>query len=77
MAALAPSLHYSYRMSMRAVYATGVRNFFVLNVPPLERSPHVLGESAQDRQRWIDIASIYNTALLESITLFQTNHPDV
>lgn len=73
---LAPKLQYSYRTSIRAVYDTGVRNFFVLNLPPLEKTPHLQSETVELRQRWIDIAAIYNTALYDSISAFQSRHPD-
>ncbi|KAK2754558.1 hypothetical protein FQN54_006959 [Arachnomyces sp. PD_36] len=66
----------AYSGLVEELYRSGARNFFFLNVPPIDRSPLVL-ELGEDHQKLQaeDISS-YNKGVFELATNLSNNHQD-
>ena len=59
------------------MYNVGVRNFFWMDLPPLQFSPTVLAQPAPAPQQWTDHIHVYNAALQTNVDAFKAAHTDV
>ena len=59
------------------LYQIGARNFFILNVPPIDRSPQAVDEGPETTQGWKEDVTGFNSRLKSMIATIGTNYPDV
>ncbi|KAI9824401.1 MAG: hypothetical protein M1832_001936 [Thelocarpon impressellum] len=71
------ALHTVYFATVDKLYDTGMRNFFFLNVPPLQYSKFVTDRGAIIAQRWASFQQTYNTKLAAKVQAYQALHPDI
>jgi len=72
----------SYRLSLYShlleeLYQTGARNLFVVNVPPLQRTPYILGGGSESSGHYKSCVDYFNENLPSVVNTWQSNHPDV
>ncbi|KIM32948.1 carbohydrate esterase family 16 protein [Serendipita vermifera MAFF 305830] len=60
-----------------SMYNAGARNFLFLTVPPVDRSPLMLGNSASARSAEKTVILDYNSQLKTLAASFASSHPDV
>jgi phospholipase/lecithinase/hemolysin len=66
-----------YSGLLETFYQTGARNLFIVNVPPLDRSPYILGGGAESSGHYKSCVDNFNENLPSIVSTWQTNHPDV
>ncbi|KAK4168475.1 SGNH hydrolase-type esterase domain-containing protein [Cladorrhinum sp. PSN259] len=59
------------------LYAGGVRNFFIIAVPPLEKVPQIASQSASGRQRVTNSVKSFNSQLAARLEVFKQSKGDV
>ncbi|KAI6708951.1 cellulose-binding GDSL lipase/acylhydrolase [Diplocarpon mali] len=65
-----------YSALLEQMWSTGVRNFFIVNNPPLERSPFIAGFDKESVALYKKDIQIYNENLSKHVSAFQDRHPD-
>ena len=70
-------LQASYFNIVGELYNSGLRNFYFLNVPPLQYSQSVSEMGAEAVQHWTDYSELYNSNLAKNAKAYQDAHPDV
>ncbi|KAG4424239.1 hypothetical protein IFR04_002643 [Cadophora malorum] len=66
--------HYSELLEQ--MWETGARNFFIVNNPPLDRSPFILGGDAGSIAHYAEMIQVFNENLPKHVAAFQDKHPD-
>ncbi|KAL4893128.1 hypothetical protein BDV59DRAFT_202107 [Aspergillus ambiguus] len=67
-----------YRQFVDTLYNTGARNYLLINVPPLERTPAVIEDNTPDRVELEKAAVLdYNERLLSLIEDVKSSYSDV
>ncbi|KAK4447387.1 carbohydrate esterase family 16 protein [Podospora aff. communis PSN243] len=66
-----------YFAQFEAMYALGVRNFFVLTVPPMDKVPQIMGQSASGRSRIMGVVNGWNSQLASRLATFKAQGPGV
>ncbi|KAI9841735.1 MAG: hypothetical protein M1837_000396 [Sclerophora amabilis] len=66
----------SYWTTVGRIYNTGVRRFFLLNVPPLQHTPEIKGDRKDRGERWAEYSEYYNQELGKTLEGFKYNHKD-
>lgn len=64
-----------YFSLLQQIYNTGARNFVLLSVPPIDKSPLMLGQSASAQQLEASVITQYNDALASNLASFLQSHP--
>lgn len=67
--------HYSELLEQ--MWETGARNFFIVNNPPLDRSPFILGGDAGSIAHYAEMIQVFNENLPKHVAAFKDKHPDV
>lgn len=62
---------------MEQLWATGARNFFIVNNPPLERTPFISGFDEASIALYKKNIEIFNENLAQHVSAFQAKHPEV
>ncbi|KAH6711806.1 hypothetical protein DL95DRAFT_527944 [Leptodontidium sp. 2 PMI_412] len=65
-----------YTDLLEQMWDTGARNFFVINEPPLDRSPFIQGGDAHSIARYASNIKVFNDNLPKHVAAFQDKHPD-
>ncbi|KAH7389135.1 hypothetical protein BKA64DRAFT_130571 [Cadophora sp. MPI-SDFR-AT-0126] len=65
-----------YSELLEEMWKTGARNFFIVNNPPLDRSPFILGGDAESIAHYAEMIQVFNENLPKHVAAFQDNHPD-
>ncbi|KAI0396818.1 carbohydrate-binding module family 1 [Xylariaceae sp. FL0594] len=71
------SLAQRYMSQYQVLYNAGVRNFFLITVPPLQYTPIILGQSADGRSRMQKSVEDYNSALVSAFNSFKASKSDI
>ncbi|KAK4156091.1 carbohydrate esterase [Chaetomidium leptoderma] len=58
----------------QTLYASGVRNFFFVTVPPLDKTPLIAGQSAAGRTRVMTNVNNFNTQLAARLASFESQN---
>ncbi|KAL4928914.1 SGNH/GDSL hydrolase family protein [Aspergillus undulatus] len=58
------------------LHTCGARNFLIFNVPPCDRSPHVLAYEPKAREEYNEVTVEYNAQLSNAIDAWSEDHPD-
>lgn len=66
-----------YTDLLEQMWDTGARNFFIVNEPPLDRSPFIQGGDADSIARYASNIKVFNDNLPKHVATFQDKHPDV
>ena len=67
-----------YFQLMDNLYNTGARKFFLVNLPPLDRTPMIRNHTDDIMANFKDGVNVFiNVLLPEYVTWFQGNHSDV
>ncbi|CUS12505.1 unnamed protein product [Tuber aestivum] len=66
-----------YFRILEELYCAGARNFLLLNVPPIERSPLTIGRGDQAVSSEREALESYNRALEDGLCGFKRSHTDV
>jgi hypothetical protein len=66
-----------YQSYLEEMYRTGARNAFVVNVPPLDRSPFILGGVNESAGHYKSCIDSFNGKLPNLIQDWQDKHADV
>ncbi|KAK0130432.1 hypothetical protein ONS96_000951 [Cadophora gregata f. sp. sojae] len=72
---LLPRLNH-YSDLLEKMWKTGARNFFIVNNPPLDRSPFILGGDAGSIAHYAKMIKVFNENLPKHVAAFQDDHPD-
>ncbi|KAK4155970.1 hypothetical protein C8A00DRAFT_41446 [Chaetomidium leptoderma] len=67
----------SYFGQLQVLYAAGARNFVLLSVPPIHRTPAMLGESADTQKAEAASIAKYNAAITTNLAAFKTKNGDI
>ncbi|KAK4228717.1 GDSL lipase/esterase [Podospora fimiseda] len=59
------------------LYAAGVRNFFVITVPPLDKVPQIANQNAAGRQRVMNSIRSFNSQVATKLEAFKQSKGDV
>lgn len=59
------------------LYAAGARHFLFQNIPPIDRTPQVIGYGTYGAASNAEWVSAYNSALTQFNANFKKEHPDV
>ncbi|TVY84411.1 Acetylesterase [Lachnellula suecica] len=65
-----------YSALMETMYQTGAKNLFIVNVPPLNRSPLLLEDGSESAERYASCVQNFNENLASYVQTWQSNHPD-
>ncbi|KAG0134712.1 GDSL lipase/esterase [Tuber indicum] len=74
---LHPSLMDEYFRLLEELYCVGARNFLLLNVPPIDRSPLTTGQGEHAVSREQEALESYNSLLEDMLHGFKRSHRDV
>jgi len=66
-----------YQEYLEEMYDTGARNVFIVNVPPLDRSPFILGGGNESAGHYKSCIDSFNGNLPSLIQYWQDKHTDV
>lgn len=72
-----PKVVSDYHGLLETLYANNARNFLVLNVPAIERSPAIVGFGFKKAGVIKEYIATFNGLLADMLAAFQTAHPDV
>ncbi|KAL2060063.1 hypothetical protein VTL71DRAFT_9885 [Oculimacula yallundae] len=61
---------------LEQMWKTGARNFFIVNEPPLDRSPFILGGDETSIAHYASVIKVFNDNLPKHVAAFQDKHPD-
>ncbi|KAJ7474110.1 hypothetical protein FB451DRAFT_1466641 [Mycena latifolia] len=67
----------AYFALVQKLYAAGARNFLFINVPPIDRSPLMLAQSAASQALEKTVLADFNAKLAAQITAFKANNSGV
>ncbi|KAI8631271.1 carbohydrate-binding module family 1 [Xylariaceae sp. FL1651] len=71
------SLAKRYMDEYQILYNAGVRNFFVITVPPLQYTPIVLNQSSAGRTRMQQFVEAFNAQLISAFNSFKASKSDI
>ncbi|KAI0074838.1 hypothetical protein K474DRAFT_1664941 [Panus rudis PR-1116 ss-1] len=75
--AFSDTLLNAYFALVQKIYAVGGRNFLFINVPPVDRSPLMLQQSASDQAAEKAVINGFNTKLAAKVASFKANNTGV
>ncbi|KAL5040939.1 hypothetical protein BDW71DRAFT_212625 [Aspergillus fruticulosus] len=71
-----PSVLQSYFNLVDQLYGCGARDLVIFNVPPCDRSPHILALQPSDIQLYETVTKEFNRQLLDAVGHWQLANPD-
>ncbi|KAK1752706.1 hypothetical protein QBC47DRAFT_328038 [Echria macrotheca] len=66
-----------YFQQFQTLYSAGVRNFFIMTVPPLDKTPQIMGQSQQGRSRIMNSVNSFNSQLASRLETFKRQNAGV
>ncbi|KAG9041964.1 hypothetical protein FS837_011514 [Tulasnella sp. UAMH 9824] len=72
--AFSDTLLTAYFAQVQKVYDAGGRNFLFINVPPIDRSPLMIGQGSSSTTLEKSVIETYNTKLAAKVSAFQSSH---
>ncbi|CZT00542.1 uncharacterized protein RAG0_08548 [Rhynchosporium agropyri] len=65
-----------YTKLLEQLWDTGARNFFIVNIPPLERSPYIQDGDETSIAHYASVIKVFNDNLPKHVAAFQDKHPN-